>query len=121
MEGAGALPRRLAVVTGKGKVGKEAGGSVVREAVAALLRARRSPFQVLHACLLRAKPEVDARCAHKAVAALLRARCSPFQVLRAGLSCACKIQRALALASAQIFACVHARLLTCRYVQRPTE
>ena len=46
VEGAGALPRRLAVVTGKGKNGKEASGSVVREAVAALLRARRSPFRV---------------------------------------------------------------------------
>ena len=46
VEGAGALPRRLAVVTGKGKIGKEAGGSVVREAMAALLRARRSPFKV---------------------------------------------------------------------------
>ena len=46
VEGTGALPRRLAVVTGKGKNGKEASGSVVREAVAALLRARRSPFRV---------------------------------------------------------------------------
>jgi len=44
LEGPAALPRRLAVVTGRGKPGKEAGGSVVREAVAALLRARGSPF-----------------------------------------------------------------------------
>ncbi|KAK9842201.1 hypothetical protein WJX81_000257 [Elliptochloris bilobata] len=47
VEGPAALPRRLAVLTGKGKNGKEASGSVVREAVAALLRARRSPFQDL--------------------------------------------------------------------------
>lgn len=58
VEGPGALPRRLAVVTGKGKNGKEAGGSVVREAVAALLRARRSPFRVRLPAASNLRPSV---------------------------------------------------------------
>ena len=45
-DGPKALAEHIAIVTGKGK-GKEAGASVVREAVTALLRRRHSPFQVL--------------------------------------------------------------------------
>lgn len=45
-EGSEALPQRIAIVTGKGRGKEDEGGLAAREAVAAILTASASPFQV---------------------------------------------------------------------------